>query len=157
MITEQNLISKDNFMKGVLYLLHETFEGSPAQGSAYLDRGVGLFNTLDNISAEQASHEVNSMTIAAQTEHLKFYLDRLCEFINGQTEKVNWEESWLIEDVNRDEWIALRDGLKKSYQGVLQCLANVTEWNEERIGEAMAMLAHTAYHFGAIRQILKAV
>jgi hypothetical protein len=157
MNTDKNTIEKDAFLKSILILLHETFEGSPETGSAYLDRGVGVLNTIEKLSAEEVSREINSMTIAAQTEHAKFYLDRLCEFINGRTEKVNWEQSWLIETVNETEWNALRGGVRKSYEGVLRCLADVPDWNEERVGMAMGILAHTAYHFGAIRQIMKFV
>lgn len=155
---DNNKIEKDYFLKSIAYLLHETFEGSPeGQGSAYLDRGVGIFNTLEKLSAEQVSREVNETTIAAHTEHAKFYLDRLCEFINGRTEKVNWEDSWLIEDVNETEWNALRDGVRKSYEGALHCFADVSDWSEDNVGMAIGMIAHTAYHLGAIRQIAKDV
>lgn len=146
----------DAFLKSIAYLLRETFEGSPeGAGSAYLDRGVGFFPTLDKLSAEQVSRKQGATTVAAQTEHAKFYLDRLCEFIGGRTEKVNWEQSWLIEDVNDEEWNALRDGVKKSYENALRCFAENQNWSEDNIGMAMGMLAHTAYHLGAIRQIAK--
>jgi hypothetical protein len=151
-------ITKDAFLKSILYLFRETFEGSPeGQGSAYLDRGVGIFATLEKLSAEDVSREVNRTTIAAQTEHAKFYLDRLCEFMNGRTERVNWEQSWLIETVNADEWNALRDSVRKSYEGVLHCFAGMEDWSEDNVGMSMGMLAHTAYHLGAIRQIAKAL
>lgn len=155
---DNNYIEKDYFLKSIAYLLRETFEGSPeGQGSAYLDRGVGIFNTLEKLSAEQVSRETNDTTIAAHTEHAKFYLDRLCEFMNGRTEKVNWEDSWLIETVNEDEWNALRGGVRKSYETALHCFAENQNWSEDNVGMAMGMLAHTAYHLGAIRQIAKGV
>jgi hypothetical protein len=151
-------IATDAFLKSILYLLRETFEGSPeGQGSAYLDRGVGFFATLGALSAAQVSREFGGTTVAAQTEHAKFYLDRLCEFMTGRTEKVNWEQSWLIETVNETEWDALRGSVRKSYEGVLQCFAQIEDWDEDRVGEAIAMIAHTAYHLGAIRQIAKSV
>ena len=151
-------IAKDAFLKSILYLLHETFEGSPeGQGSAYLDRGVGIFNTLEKLSAEQVSREFAATSIAAQLEHAKFYLDRLCEFMTGRTEKVNWEQSWLIDEVNEAEWDALRDSARKSYENTLRCLAGIEDWSEDNVGMAMGMLAHTAYHLGAIRQIAKSV
>lgn len=146
------------FLQSVLYLLRETFEGSPeGEPSAYLDRGVGIFSTLESLSAEQVSKDINGSSIAAHTEHSKFYLDRLCEFINGRTEKVNWEQSWLIEEVNEDEWNALRDAVKKSYEGVLNCFAESREWNEDQVGMAIGIITHTAYHFGAVRQMVKDV
>ena len=151
-------IEQDYFVKSLAFLLHETFEGSPAgQGSAYLDQGIGIFNTLDSLTAQQVSRPVNGTTVAAQTEHAKFYLDRLCEFINGRQERVNWEDSWLIEDVSEEEWEALRATVKKSYENALRCFAENQDWSEDNVGMAMGMLAHTAYHLGAIRQIAKAV
>lgn len=151
-------ISANAFVQSVAYLLRETFEGSPeGQPSAYLDRGTGIFNTLSNISAEGASKDFRGTTIAAQIEHAKFYLDRLCEFISGRTERVNWEDSWLIETVNDAEWDALRKTVRGSYENTLKCFASVEDWNEVRVGEAIAMVAHTAYHLGAIRQIAKAI
>jgi len=158
METDRNTIAKEDFLKDVLLVLRETFEGSPTgESSAYLDRGIGVFPTLDNLSAEQVSSEINGITIAAHTEHFKFYLDRLCEFIKGRTEPVNWEQSWLIDEVNETEWNALRDAVRKAYENVLRTFAEVETWSGDHIGDAVAIIAHTAYHLGAIRQIMKAV
>jgi len=149
-------INKDDFLKDVLLILRETFEGSlEGQGSAYLDRGVGVFVTLEKLSAEQVSRQINGTTIVAHTEHFKFYLDRLCEFIEGRTEPVNWEQSWLIEEVNETEWNALRGVVRKAYENVLRTFAEVRMWNQGNIGDAVAIIAHTAYHLGAIRQMAK--
>ena len=154
----KNDIPVSQFTGAIAYLLRETFEGSPeGQPSAYLDRGVGIFSTLDSLSAAQVSKEFFGTTIAAQTEHAKFYLDRLCEFINGRTERVNWEDSWLIETVNEGEWKALLESVKKSYEATLRCLADVDDWTEDRTGMAVGLVAHTSYHLGAIRQIAKSV
>jgi hypothetical protein len=158
MNTDKNHVATENFLKAVLYILRETFEGSPAgQGSAYLDRGIGFLGTLETLTAEQASREVNGTTAAAQTEHAKFYLDRLCEFMQGRTEPVKWEQSWLIETVSEEEWKHLREGMQKSYEEVLRCFAAIETWDEDSIGDAIAIVAHTAYHLGAVRQIAKAV
>ena len=158
MNTDKNTIERNGFLKDVLFVLRETFEGSPAgEPSAYLDRGIGVFPTIDNLSAAQVSTEINGISIAAHTEHFKFYLDRLCEFIKGRTEKVNWEQSWLIDDVDETEWDALRLAVKKAYENVLRTFAEVEAWNGDNIGDAVAIVAHTAYHLGAIRQIMKAI
>jgi len=150
------MINKDDFLKDVLLILRETFEGSPeGEGSAYLDRRAGVFNTLEKLSAEQVSLEVGGTTIAAHTEHAKFYLDRICEFMNGRTEDIKWEQSWLIETVNETEWNHLRDGMRKSYEEALRTFAGIETWNQDNIGDAVAIVAHTAYHLGAIRQIAK--
>lgn len=156
MDTNKNYIAKDDFLKDLLVILRETFEGSPeGEPSAYLDRGIGFIKTIDSLSAEQVSNKIGETTIAAQTEHAKFYLDRLCEFMKGRTEPVNWEQSWLIETVSETEWEALRDSVKKSYENVLRTFAEIEIWNQDNIGDAVAIIAHTAYHLGGIRQITK--
>jgi hypothetical protein len=158
MAGENNAISHKRFVEAAAYLLRETFEGSPeGQPSAYLDRGTGFFSTLDGLAAEAASKEFYGTTIAAQTEHAKFYLDRLCEYIDGRTEPVNWEDSWLIETVNDAEWNALRSSVRKAYENSLKCLAESRPWTGMQIGMAMGMIAHSAYHLGAIRQIAKII
>jgi hypothetical protein len=158
MNTENNGIPHRQFVESVAYLLRETFEGSPeGQPSAYLDRGIGIFATLEKLSAAEVSVDFFETTIAAQTEHAKFYLDRLCEFVHGRTENVNWDQSWLIETVNDAEWDALRLTVRRTYENALRCLADVAEWNGQQVGMAIGMVAHTAYHLGAIRQIAKAV
>jgi len=155
---EAATISQRHFVESVAYLLRETFEGSPeGQPSAYLDRGIGVSITLAGTSAEAASRHHHGSTIAAHTEHAKFYLDRLCEFINGRTERVNWEDSWLIETVDDDEWTALRSSVRKAYENSLKCLAEDRDWSEVQVGMAMGLVAHTAYHLGAIRQMAKGV
>ncbi len=45
--------------------------------------------------------------------------------------------------------------MRKSYENVLHCFAGIEIWNQDNIGEAIAIIAHTAYHLGAIRQIMK--
>ena len=123
-------IEQEYLVKSIAYLLCETFEGSPdGQGSAYLDRGIGFLKTIDALSAAEVSREICETTIAAQTEHAKFYLDRLCEFMTGRTEAVNWEQSWLIETVNDEEWTALRGAVTtRNWNTVLRLL--------EMLGEA---------------------
>jgi len=160
MKADKNLIKKEDFLDNISYLLRETFEGSPeGQGSAYLDRGVGVFATIEKISAETASRSIgeNKASIAAHLEHARFYLIALVKFMNGRTEKVDWNESWLIKTVNESEWNVLKESVRRDYKKTMESFQAIENWNDDNIGEAMAIVAHTAYHLGAIRQILKAV
>ena len=47
--------------------------------------------------------------------------------------------------------------VRRSYENVLRCIAGIDDWTEDRTGMAIGMVAHTAYHLGAIRQIAKSV
>ena len=156
MTSPKNSVQNQHLVESLAFLIRETFEGSPeGQPSAYLDRGVGMFNTIESLSAEQASRNVVGTTIAAHTEHAKFYLDRVCEFMHGRTERVNWEDSWLIETVNDQEWEALRGTVRKAYENTLKSIAEVNDWDLQKTGMAIGLIAHTAYHLGAMRQIAK--
>jgi len=53
------------------------------------------------------------------------------------------------------EWAALRDSVRNSYQSTLRCLADLQNLDVQKVGMAIGMVAHTAYHLGAIRQIVK--
>ena len=154
---DSNAVEKA-FVGAVAFVLRETFEGPPVgRLSSYLDKNAGFFESIVSVSDEQASQQYYGTTIAAQTEHAKFFLDLLCEYIDGRTERANWEASWLIETVNETEWAGLRNSVKESYENTLRCLASIDDWNEIRASLAMGIVAHTAYHLGSIRQILKSV
>ena len=51
-------IRKEDFVNNLLTLLVETFESPPGPASTYLDQKAGLFDTLERVSAEQASKPV---------------------------------------------------------------------------------------------------
>ncbi len=150
-------INQEDFTNNLLALFKETFEGSSSQVSAYLDRGVGVLNTIEKLSAHNASRpiEENGATIAAHTEHARFYLVALLEFMNGRTEKVNWDESWLVKTVDETDWKLLQGNVRRDYEIVVETFQTIEDWDDEKVGDAMAIVVHTAYHLGAIRQIIK--
>ncbi len=63
--------------------------------------------------------------------------------------------SWQVEAVTQAEWDDLIQRLRASHQRVLATMRGYETWDgEENISSAMAMLVHTAYHLGEIRQAL---
>ena len=152
-------ISQKDFTDSLFQLLKETFEGAPADvGSAYLDKGAGLFQTLDALSAADASRGPwpGASTVAAHCEHARFYVHALLDFMRGATEKVDWGRSWLVREVSADEWDGLRAGLRAAYETLDATLRAAPAWRDEEVGDSMAILAHTAYHLGAVRQLASA-
>jgi hypothetical protein len=140
----------------LLQILNETFE--QVQG-IYLDRGTSLFETLATISAEEASIPVGGhcATLAAQVEHVRFYLDVLSDVMQNKTiGKIDWGEIWrTVDAVKPDQWEASKQRLKASYQSVLVILNGFETWaGENDIAGSLAVLVHTAYHLGEIRQAL---
>ncbi len=135
--------------------MKETFEGSPPEGSHYLDREVGVLNTIEKISAQNASRLIGGATVAAHLEHSRFYLEILPEFMNGRTEKIDWNESWLVKTVDQAQWNLLKENVQRNYEKVAEMFQTIAVWDDEKVGGSMAIIVHTAYHLGAMRQIMK--
>ncbi len=146
-------ITNEQFSQTVRALIEEDFE--KVEG-VYLDRGTSLFETLDKITAEQASRPLfdGGTTIAGHVYHTRFYLQVTLDYLEGRLKsKVDWRESWIITARNHSEWNELRGQLKDEYKTVLDYLAGINDWTRERMFGAMGIMAHTAYHLGAIRQM----
>lgn len=149
-------IQTDHFTKTLYELLDETFDN--VQGY-YLDKGTSMFETLATISAEEASVPVGGKcaTLAAQVKHVAFYLDVLEKTIRTQQfERQDWDKIWReTSAVTPEEWEALKTSLRESYDRIKILIDNTTEWSsEQQIGGAIAIIVHTAYHLGEIRQAL---
>ena len=151
---------KSNVYENVSVLLRETFEGPAQTGpSAYLDKGTGLFHTLDEVNVEAASTQSRpgGSTVAAHTEHIRFYVAVHHKLLQGSTAPIDWDESWRIKTVSSTEWDVLREELRRTYGALADYLRSVDVWGEDEIGLTMAIIAHTAYHLGAIRQLILAL
>ena len=148
-------IGLESYTKALSALLDETFER--VQG-IYLDRGTSLFETLATISAAEASRPVSATcaSIAAQVEHVRFYLEVLGRYARGEAVgKVDWEASWQLTTVTPEEWDALKGRLRDTHRDILAVVGDARTWEyENAIGGSMAIAAHTAYHLGEIRQAL---
>lgn len=144
------------FTQALYLCLDETFDNVHG---FFLDKGTSLFETLATISAAEASLPVGGKcaTLAAQVKHIAFYLDVLEQSVrSGQYERQDWGKIWReVSAVTPEEWEACKAELRASYARIRQLVADQAEWPSEReIGGAIAMIAHTAYHLGEIRQAL---
>lgn len=136
-------------------VLEETFER--VQG-IYLDRGTALLETLADVSAEEASRRVapDCACVAAQVVHVCYYLDVLLGYMRRQPpERADWPGSWSVTAVTPAEWDALRQRLRDTYQQVrAQVQGLEARDGADEFSEALAIVVHTAYHLGEIRQAL---
>lgn len=150
-------IPTESFTAPLLALLEETFE--KVQG-IFLDGGTSLFETIEGLSAEDASRAVapGRATIAAQVDHVRFYLDVLERYMRGEVVgEIDWKEIWSRTGrVSPEEWQAIRDRLRASH-GRVTALMRSCDWSgPNEIGGALAMVVHTAYHLGQIRLTARA-
>jgi hypothetical protein len=149
-------IQAEHFTKALYEMLDETFDNVHGY---FLDKGTSMFETLATISAEEASIPVGGKcaTLAAQVKHVAFYLDVLERNVrSGTFEPVDWDEIWrTTKAVTPDEWEAIKMGLRESYGRIKALIHDAPGWpSEQEIGGAIAMIVHTAYHLGEIRQAL---
>jgi hypothetical protein len=149
-------IARQDFTKGLFMLLKETFEEG---GSVYLAKDTALFQTLEATTPEAASRPPvpGAPTVAAHCAHVSYYLQVVHNFIVGQEQEVDWPSSWRVQQVGRDEWEALKSELRTGYETLTQTLESLPAWGDGPLADSMAILAHTAYHLGAMRQVVRAV
>jgi len=150
------------FHRAISKLLTEIFEGPPENEAYVLNPGdPGLLRQLDSLSAETASARPmpGKTTIAAHADHVHYGLSLLNRWAAGEANPwatADWNASWKRTAVTEAEWKALCQRLRDAATTWQTALIKRTEWDDLSAAGALASAAHTAYHLGAIRQILAA-
>ncbi|NUQ37072.1 MAG: hypothetical protein HUU23_04600 [Caldilineales bacterium] len=149
-------ISLEAFKEVVLLLLDETFDH--VRGF-YLDKNTSLFETLADITAEEASIPVGGKcaTLAAQVKHVTFYLDFVAKVVQDPTQtEADWGEIWRNTNrVTPTEWHAIQEELRAGYTRTKALITeNLPFSDRNHILAAIVVVVHTAYHLGEIRQAL---
>lgn len=149
-------IEQGRFTKELFDILEEIFE---THHGIFLDKNTSLFETLETITAAEASRPVGGKcaSLAAQVAHVNFYLEVLERYLlTRDARDVDWGEIWRrVQAVTPNEWAASKAQLRETYQRITALLHNCETWDDEVIiGGALAIVVHTAYHLGEIRQAL---
>jgi len=149
------MIKQEDFLNNLFSLLDETFDSTHG---IFLDKDTSLFRTLETVSAQEASIPVGGKcaSLAAQVAHVTFYLEVLERYvIYNDSTPADWGEIWrTVEKVTPAEWDETKRKLKDAYQHIEKMFRDNPVWNEDSIGGALAIIVHTAYHLGEIRQAL---
>jgi len=151
------------FQRALSNMLTEIFDGPPGQEAYLLNPGdSGLLRQLDSIDAAAASKRPmpGKTTIAAHVDHLHFGLSILNRWAAGDANAwagADWNASWQRGTVTEDQWRTLRAGLRSEAEKWRKVVTTRTTWDDLAAAAALSTAAHTAYHLGAIRQILAAL
>jgi hypothetical protein len=158
------MISPSVVVRAVAALFTEAYEGpQPGGPNWFSDNQVdALLPTLSLISAEEASTSLDGSggpgsTIAAHAEHLRWSLALSNALARGEQPDVDWEESWSVRTVDAEAWDRLRAALGEEYQRLLQAIQTRSDLPAELVTPGMAIVAHGAYHIGAIRQMVRLI
>jgi len=150
------------FKRAVSKLLTEIFDGPPGTEAYILNPGdPGLLGQLEKISAAAASQQPipGKPSIAAHVDHVHFGMSLLTRWISGEENPwadADWNGAWKRNTVTDEQWRTLRDNLRKESDTWRKAVGVRTEWDDMTAAGALSTIAHTAYHLGAIRQILGA-
>ena len=145
-----------DFANNLFLFMEETFEAK--HHGIFLDKGTSLFETLETVSAEEASIPVGGKcaSLAAQVAHVTFYIESFERYaLQGDDSPRDWGLIWrTVEKVTSEEWDDYKSKLKEAYVRMEKLFHANADWNEDTMGGALSIVVHTAYHLGEIRQAL---
>jgi hypothetical protein len=149
------MATEQDFATNLYQLMGETFE-KPI--GIYLDPNTSLFQTLETVTAQEASIPVGGKcaSLAAQVAHVTFYIESFERYaIYNDNSPRDWGEIWrTVEKVTPEEWEEYKRKLRDAYQRMDKLFHENEMWNEDTIGGSLSIVVHTAYHLGEIRQAL---
>jgi hypothetical protein len=148
------MITDKNLTRALQLLLEETFV---KHHGMFTNKGTSLFETLEAISAEEASvvRGRDAETIAGHVYHATFYLVVVQNYLrNINRDHADWDQSWVVKAVTDTQWTQLKADLRAEYDRVMAYLDEVDDWGQEDLLEGvLGILAHNAFHLGAIREL----
>lgn len=157
------MVNQSPFHAALKTILREIFDGTLDRDGFLLNPGdPGLLRELESIDPGVAS--VRPMpwrtTVAQHTAHVLYGIELLNRWAGGEANpwaSADWAAAWKLGPVSAAQWNDLLTRLKTESQQWQATMAGRTEgWDQTSAAGALASAAHTAYHLGAIRQILAA-
>lgn len=156
-----------HYLDGILDILQEALEGGkPGEGTAFVENtgkdGVahGLLPTLGRLNAAQASRDLHGASIAGHAQHAAFHLEVAVRWDrDGERGPFDWKGSFYPAQVNEQEWLDVQARLKRAYQEFVEFVRTQKDQpaDGDLSGSVAGVVAHAAYHLGAVRQMAKEV
>ena len=140
-------------------LFREIVDGPPGDMAFVVDpNDPGLIKSLAALSAEKASARRDGRpSIAGHVQHLRFGLTLLNKWAAGDQHafaEATFSQSWSHQTVSEDEWRTLRQAFEEQARQWQTQLESPREWDAMALSGFLSSVAHTAYHMGAIRQLV---
>jgi hypothetical protein len=147
----------DAIRDDLLALLDEAYVSEEYASTWFKDNdpASSLLPSLDLLSAEVAGRRppIGRNPIAGHAAHLATSLEATARTMRGGPWEIDWEASWNVpEPLDEAAWTALRDRLRTAYAEARAAIAEA-DLQPEHFRPLAALLAHAAYHLGAVRQL----
>ena len=154
---EQEQFAHPGLTRALLNALELAIEGDETEREKY-GWYNGLLFAVRNVSAADATKSLGSdrPTRAAHVDHVRICLAYTRHLLAAEDFDADWAESWRIRAPTDARWDSIRANLELEYGALREFMQNVRSWNEASLSAAINNIAHTAYHAGAVQQILKA-
>jgi hypothetical protein len=142
-------------------LITEAYEGPENPKMTWFvdnEAGSGFLGTVERLSAEGASRPLaagDRMTPASHAAHLRFSLNLANRAFRGENvhASADWKSSWATGKVTEQEWQGLLADLRREYLSLKVAIASGLPWSDDmNLTGILSMLAHGAWHLGALRQ-----
>jgi hypothetical protein len=126
------------------------------------ERDPGLLESLAKLAAPAASTVPSGggASIAAHVEHVRYGLSLMNRWRKGEPnpwKTADWTAAWTRVAVTDREWAELRQAFESEARDWLETMKTPREYTLVELNGVIGALSHLAYHFGAIRQIDRAM
>jgi hypothetical protein len=149
-------ITAQDAIEQILAVLEEAFENPTKPWTYFTDKDPrsGLFGLIDSLDADEASRTLGGTSIAAHVFHVVFSLEATTTWIRGDRTRSDWSQSWKVAEVDDGAWDLLREQVRDSYGELREAILHHATDSVTSLGGAIGVVAHMAYHLGAVRQKL---
>ena len=147
-------------LRSLTTLLNETlFCAGEHSGYLLNPKDPGLVDTLRGISAKVASTppKPGRTPIVSHSNHMLYGIELANRALSGETgvyESADWDVAWRLETIDDQPWEELIDRTERESQLLIDLVNQRRDWDETTFTGVSAIAPHTAYHLGAIRQML---
>ncbi len=147
-------------IRALTTLLRETLFRADAKAAYLLNPGdPGLVETLRPLSASTASKPpaLGRKPIVSHANHVLYGIELANRALGGEAgvyQSADWSLAWKLDSVSENEWKDLVNRLEQQSTQLIEQVGRPREWNEIMLTGTFSIPAHTAYHLGAIRQML---
>jgi hypothetical protein len=144
----------------VLTTLRETLFRPDSKFAFLLNPGdLGMVDTLRSLSAERASTAPGPgrKPVVSHANHVLYGIELANRALSGEQgvyEGADWKVAWKLETVSESEWQDIVSRLEQQSKLFIEQVNEPREWDELTLTGSFSIAAHTAYHLGAIRQML---
>lgn len=124
--------------------------------------GGGFLKAIEDLTPEEASRKPfeGGDTIAAHCNHVSYYLAIANREFQGERAypEADWDVSWEIQEVNEAAWNLLKEQLAVELDRARGLLGRSVDYADHtQLRRALALLAHGAWHQGAVQQLVPLV